>query len=69
MKRRGLVAIAAAGVSAAATAAESDALSTAFLLMPPEQVEQYCADHPETAALLALLDTDPPRPARYGRWE
>ena len=36
----------------APTAAEADALSTAFYVMGPEEVEKYCAAHPEISALL-----------------
>jgi len=36
----------------APTAAEADALSTAFYVMGPEDVQQYCAKRPNVAALL-----------------
>jgi thiamine biosynthesis lipoprotein len=36
----------------APTAAEADALSTAFYVMGPDKVEEYCAAHPEIGALL-----------------
>ncbi len=36
----------------APTAAEADALSTAFYVMGPEEVAGYCAAHPEISALL-----------------
>lgn len=36
----------------APTAAEADALSTAFYIMGPEETGRYCADHPHAAALL-----------------
>lgn len=36
----------------APTAAEADALSTAFYVMGPEEVDRYCAERPEIAALL-----------------
>jgi thiamine biosynthesis lipoprotein len=36
----------------APTAAQADALSTAFYVMGPEEVEKYCAAHPEISALL-----------------
>jgi thiamine biosynthesis lipoprotein len=36
----------------APTAAEADALSTAFYVMGPEEVEKYCAAHPEISVLL-----------------
>ena len=37
----------------AASAAVSDALATAFMVMPPEQVERYCRQHADVAAILA----------------
>jgi thiamine biosynthesis lipoprotein len=43
--------------SAAATGAEADALSTAFLVMSPAEVEAYCRAHPEHGALL-LVEKD-----------
>jgi len=36
----------------APTAAEADALSTAFYVMGPGEVDEYCAAHPEIATLL-----------------
>jgi thiamine biosynthesis lipoprotein len=36
----------------ASSAAEADALSTAFLVAGPELAERYCAAHPNTLALL-----------------
>jgi thiamine biosynthesis lipoprotein len=36
----------------APTAAEADALSTAFYVMGPEKSGEYCSDRPELAALL-----------------
>jgi thiamine biosynthesis lipoprotein len=36
----------------APTAAEADALSTAFYVMGPDRVDPYCAEHPEISALL-----------------
>jgi thiamine biosynthesis lipoprotein len=38
----------------APTAAEADALSTAFYVMGPDKVAQYCAGRPEIAALFVL---------------
>ena len=40
--------------SAAATGAEADALSTAFLVMGLGEVEAYCREHPEHGALLLV---------------
>jgi thiamine biosynthesis lipoprotein len=36
----------------APTAAEADALSTAFYVMGPEKVQRYCAERPDVAAVL-----------------
>ncbi len=52
----------------APSAAVSDALSTAFMVMPPEEVEQYCQDHPETQALLLLQEDPGNRLVRFGNW-
>ncbi|HNQ21568.1 MAG TPA: FAD:protein FMN transferase [Phycisphaerae bacterium] len=38
----------------APSAALADALSTAFMVLSPPEVEQYCREHPEVSALLAL---------------
>lgn len=38
----------------APTAAEAEALSTAFYVMGPDKVEDFCADRPQLAALLVL---------------
>jgi thiamine biosynthesis lipoprotein len=40
----------------APTAAEADALSTAFYVMGPDKVGEYCAARPEIAALLVAAD-------------
>jgi thiamine biosynthesis lipoprotein len=37
--------------SLAPAAALADALSTAFLILPPEEIEAYCREHPKCAAL------------------
>jgi len=43
----------------APTAAEADALATAFFVMGPKAVGEYCADHSEIAAVLVCpVDTD-----------
>jgi len=38
--------------SAAKNASAGDALSTAFMIMSPEQIKSYCQNHPETAAMI-----------------
>jgi len=44
--------------SIAPDAARADALSTAFMVMTPEEVEAYCADHPAVRSLL-IVPADP----------
>ncbi|MDZ4780136.1 MAG: FAD:protein FMN transferase [Planctomycetia bacterium] len=46
----------------APTAAEADALSTAFFILGPEGAEAYCAARPETAALLVCPSNKPGEP-------
>lgn len=41
-----------------ATAADADALSTAFLIGGPDLAQRYCDAHPGTLALLVLEDAD-----------
>ena len=41
----------------APTAAEADALSTAFYVMGPERTAEYCAEHPEISAVLICPST------------
>ncbi len=52
--------------SLAPTAAQADALSTAFLLLSPKDIARYCQRHPETAA--AILDADSPSTQYWGAW-
>jgi len=40
----------------APSAAESDALSTAFMVMSPPEVEDYCARHPHISAMILSED-------------
>ncbi len=44
----------------APTAAEADALSTAFFVMGPEKTERFCQSHPEIRTLLILDRKSPP---------
>jgi thiamine biosynthesis lipoprotein len=57
----------------APTAAAADALSTAFMIMDPEQITQYCAQHLDTVALLVLdqagKDVQQETILRIGGWE
>ncbi len=46
----------------APTAAEADALSTAFYLLGPDAAESYVAEHPGIGVLFLLRGDDPARP-------
>ena len=64
--RTGRPAVAKMGTwSLAPTGAISDALSTAFIVMTPAEIERYCGDHPQFAAML-MLDDD--KVLRFGDW-
>ena len=47
--------------------AVSDALSTAFMVMSPAEVERYCAEHDETWAILLIQDASGRRLKRFGK--
>ncbi|NIA14670.1 MAG: hypothetical protein GWP08_11370 [Nitrospiraceae bacterium] len=49
-------------------ATTADALSTAFMVMGVDEVEQYCAAHPGTAAMLALDEPGGVGRIRFGAW-
>ena len=40
----------------APTAATADALSTAFMVMSPDQIKKYCLSHPDTQAIVVAED-------------
>ena len=58
--------------SMAPTAVVADALSTAFMVMSPEETEQYCLGHPDTAAMIIPASDAPGgrggQALRFGRW-
>ena len=54
--------------SAAPTATESDALSTAFLMMTPPQIEDYCAKRPHVSAIIAVHADGKDRLITFGKW-
>ena len=54
--------------AAAPSAADADALSTAFLVGGPDLAERYCAAHPGTLAVL-VPEAEPARPLFFGRCE
>ena len=59
--------------SGAADAATADALSTAFMIMAPEEIEQYCALHPDTRAMVIAYEesqeTQKDKVLRFGSWK
>jgi len=52
-------------------AATSDAVSTAFMNMSPEEIAAYCEQHCDVRALLVTPDEDAPQEKilRFGAWE
>ena len=44
--------------SYAPDAATADALSTAFMIMSPDQIERYCSHHPEIGAMIMMQESD-----------
>jgi len=54
-------------------AAAADALSTAFMVMSPEQVKQYCASHSDTLAMIVTgeqsAEAQKEKVLRYGHWK
>lgn len=59
--------------SMAPDAARADALSTAFMAMTPEQVRDYCTEHPMVRGLLIVQGQAAPGPTEcimpIGRWK
>ena len=54
-------------------AAKSDALSTAFMVMKPKEVEKYCSKHPDVLGMLVIEGegegSREGKIMRFGRWE
>jgi thiamine biosynthesis lipoprotein len=44
--------------ASASDAASADALSTAFMIMSPEEIRQYCLRHPDVSAMIMLKGRD-----------
>ena len=59
--------------SGAPDAATADALSTAFMIMTPEEIEQYCALHPDTRAIVIMHEQDKEdgkgKVLHFGQWK
>jgi thiamine biosynthesis lipoprotein len=55
----------------AADAATADALSTAFMVMTPEEIEQYCLQHPDVKALIITEEKgrEKDKILWFGAWE
>jgi thiamine biosynthesis lipoprotein len=49
----------------------TDALSTAFMVMPPEEIEDYCRSHQEIRVMIFVQDENEGQEQvlRYGAWE
>jgi thiamine biosynthesis lipoprotein len=57
--------------SSAPDAATGDALSTAFMVMDPDEIEEYCRRHPDVAAMIILQAEDGRKEEVlcFGSWE
>jgi len=57
----------------AADAAMADALSTAFMVMTPEEIKRYCSQHPQVLAMIILKgrdrQTQKDKILRFGPWD
>jgi thiamine biosynthesis lipoprotein len=57
----------------ASDAATADALSTAFMVMSPGEIEQYCSRHPKVLAMVVLKQADrrsvKDKILRFGPWD
>ncbi|NQT01093.1 MAG: FAD:protein FMN transferase [Planctomycetes bacterium] len=59
--------------ASASNAATADALSTAFMIMSPDEIRQYCQSHPDVLALIMLEDrgedAQKEKILRFGPWK
>jgi thiamine biosynthesis lipoprotein len=59
--------------ASASDAATADALSTAFMIMSPDEIRQYCRSHPDVLALIMLEgpgeDSQEERILCFGPWK
>jgi len=53
----------------AGDAATADALSTSFMVMSPDEIEQYCKYHPQVQALVIMQEGKKEKILRFGQWE
>jgi thiamine biosynthesis lipoprotein len=59
--------------ASASDAATTDALSTAFMIMSPDEIEEYCLSHPDVLALVMIegdrKDKQKEKILRFGPWK
>ncbi len=55
--------------AAAPSAAVADALSTAFMVMSPDEVEAYCKKHRDVSAILTTVEPGGRHVHQFGKWE
>jgi len=56
--------------ASASDAATADALSTAFMIMSPDEIKQYCLSHPDVLALIMLEgEGEKEKILRFGSWK
>ena len=56
--------------ASASDAATADALSTAFMIMSPDEIRQYCLSHADVLALVMLEDErEKEKILRFGQWK
>jgi thiamine biosynthesis lipoprotein len=56
--------------ASASDAATADALSTAFMIMSPDEIKQYCLSHPDVLALIMLEgEGEKEKILRFGSWD
>jgi thiamine biosynthesis lipoprotein len=59
--------------ASASNAATADALSTAFMVMSPDEIRQYCSRHPDVSAMIMPEgrgeDAPKDKILHFGRWK
>ena len=55
--------------AAADAATLTDCLSTAFMVLSPAEVGEYCARHPAVSGMLLVKDSSGRKVLRYGKWD
>jgi thiamine biosynthesis lipoprotein len=50
------------------TATRTDCLSTAFFILKPSEVEEYCLRHPDDGAIVVVKDSSGRKVLRCGKW-